>query len=474
MRIKDIICEASGLKSARPGEVYTSERDGTEYKFFKWEWQFPPAEDRYEDQNVMLADIEQYTNGDPNKIAWVNPNSSARSRSFAVAQFRSDSGQDLWVGKFFQAKNINNTISDSEARVAAGIFAGTKDKKSSSAVKTEAQLKPKPLGLATNMPMYPSQIQYIVQHANNGGMLAKAVTEATTGKPIVFTGGKPIQPALQDDFCEVIAPIAMLANHPVVDGDYARATTDIFKGESLKGAQILFPAGSNNTLIDSYIVAKSGVTMAVSSKGGAKGGASATVTAIYKAKEEAKRTSTGRAYIEQFKEAADFLDLVQNNTMEKLPIVAAQKYNLATPAELAGVEKLLNSPKNTWAQVTGDVAHDLSLVPGPLKKLFQEVGYRPGSFIPYLCIGAVARRVARFVNDPNNPMQFGEAVRSFLNSSAMVQANAIVQSAGKDDAQVKTINITYPPNFKSQAVIDPNSYAGTTIVTKLKIKMPKD
>jgi hypothetical protein len=472
MRIKDIICEASGLKSARPGEVYTSDSSGTEYKFFKWDYQFPPAEDRYEDQNVMLADIEQYTNGDPNKIAWVNKLTS-RLRSFAVAQFRSDAGQDLWIGKFFQTKSANNTILDKEAHAAAGISAGTKDKKSSSAVKRTAKLKPKDLGLATNLTMGPPQIQYIVQHASNGGMLGKAIQEASTGKPIVFTGGNAIQAALQDDFCEVIAPVAIVTEHPVVTGDIDKAIKDVFKGEPLKGSQILFPGGANNPLIDSYVVSNAGVHLGISSKGGSSGGAQATATVAYHAKEEAKGTSTGRAYIKKFKAAAEFLDLINDNTSAMGPIVAAQKYNLATPAELAGVEKLLNTPKNTWAQVTGDVAHDLSLVPGSLKKLFQEVGYRPGSFVTLLCLGALARRVAKFINDPNNPMQFGEAVRSFLNSSAIVQANSIVQSAG-DDAQVQTIHVTYPPNFKGQALLEPNSYAGTVIVTKFKIRMPKD
>jgi hypothetical protein len=471
MLINDILFEASGLKSARPGETYT-DTNGTEYRFVKWDYQHPIQGEQFPDTDTMLADIDQYTHNDPNKIIWINK-PTTQSKSYAVAQFQTDDGKDLWIGKFFKSKNLGNTIFDKDAKQFAGITAGKAGQQASSAVKYDAQLKPKDLGLATTQPMTATQISATVAKHLQGKMLSAAVVEAATNKSIVFSDGAPIQAALQDDFCEVIAPVAILANHPVVTGDFKTAITDIFKGESLAGSKIVFPGGANNPLIDSYIVTPSGIEMGISSKGGLGGGAQATVTVAWKAKEQAKDTATGKAYIKKFKEASDFLDIIESNSKWTGPIVAARKYNLATPDEIVALEQLLKTPKNSWKQVTNNPAQDLSQVPEELKPMFREIKYNPGSYVPLLCLGAVARRVAKFVNDPANPMQFGEAVRSFLNSSAMVQAVSVVQTQN-NSAIVKSINIMYPPNFKGIANLEPNSYAGTTIVTKFKVKMPKN
>lgn len=471
MRINDILFEGAGLKSARPGEVYT-DPNGVEYKFIKWDWAHPAKQDQYPTPDSMTADIQQYTGNNPDKIVWLNKPTNAL-KSFAVAQFQNDAGQDLWIGKFYRSKSMSNTIADKEARLGAGLTAGRAGKKSSSAVKYENKLKPAELGLASDKPQSVQQIISVVQKHPQGPMLSQAVTEAATAKPIVFVDGAPMQSALQDDFGEVISPVAMISNHPAVKGAFAEAVKDIFKGEGLKGAGIIFPSGSNNPLVDSYIVSPSGIQMGVSSKGGVSGGAQATVTVAWKAKEEAMETATGRAYVKKFKDAAEFLDIIQANSQMTGPIVAAERYNLISPQELSALRQLMSSPKNSWIQVTGDTNQDLAQVPKELQPMFKEIAYNAGSWIPFLCLGAVARRVAKFVNNPSNPMQFGEAVRSFLNSSAMVQATAILQNQNGNPT-VTSINVTYPPNFKGTAKLEPNSYAGTKVVTKFKVKMPKD
>jgi hypothetical protein len=65
-----------------------------------------------------------------------------------------------------------------------------------------------------------------------------------------------------------------------------QAINDIYKGGDLKGATIMFPPEQNNPLIDSFII-KDGIQMGVSHKG--KQGAKASITNIWKAKEDAAR-----------------------------------------------------------------------------------------------------------------------------------------------------------------------------------------
>jgi hypothetical protein len=97
-------------------------------------------------------------------------------------------------------------------------------------------------------------------------------------------------------------------------------------------------------------------------------------------------------------------------------------------------------------------------------------GYKRGSYVSFLCLARVAALVAEHVNsDPK--INFGEAIRSFLNSSAMVQAKTIMSAKGQD-AVVKSINVVYPPNFQEKAKMEANSYYGTGIKSKFSFSLP--
>lgn len=97
-------------------------------------------------------------------------------------------------------------------------------------------------------------------------------------------------------------------------------------------------------------------------------------------------------------------------------------------------------------------------------------GYKAGSYVSFLCLARVAALVAEHINsDPE--INFGEAIRSFLNSSAMVQAKTVVTTKGKD-AVVKSINVVYPPNFQEKAKMESNSYYGTGIKSKFSFSLP--
>ena len=82
-----------------------------------------------------------------------------------------------------------------------------------------------------------------------------------------------------------------------------------------------------------------------------------------------------------------------------------------------------------------------------------------------------------FINSDNatyngKPIEFGEAIRKFLNSSAMVQATSILGNQG-ENAVVKSIGIVYPPNFQDKATIENSPYYGTDIKSKFAFKLPK-
>jgi hypothetical protein len=474
MRFHEIktLLEGTGLRGGKTGEVY-ADRDGTEYEFQVWDFKYPNNAPSFQTPLQMQAAIEQIQQENPKvEIRWVNSQTN-RTKAFAFAKFKSQNDNEVWLGKYFQTASPTNTIYDKEA-AAVNLTASS----GSAAIKANVNLQPGQLGVADGRPRNVSAILKIVGDHDQGTMLVNAVTEAMNGSAIVFEQGAAIRNALQDDFGEILAPVAIISGHTIVNGPVQQAINDIYKGGDLKGATIMFPPEQNNPLIDSFII-KDGIQMGVSHKG--KQGAKASITNIWKAKEDAAQNKTGQAYIKKFKEAVAVLDICKQQGQAEQPITLAERYNLISDVESKTLRKLMEEPMADNLRLEGNpespnavvktaTAQDLAKVPKALRRIFNMGGYKRGSYVSFLCLARIAALVAEHVNsDPK--INFGEAIRSFLNSSAMVQAKTIIGAKGQD-ALVKSINVVYPPNFQEKAKMEANSYYGTGIKSKFSFSLP--
>lgn len=473
-----ILIEGQGLRAARPGEVYV-DSNGVEFQFTSWNWQFPNTSDlQFKDEDALENGILQATNNKKDRIHWVNSPRGAKSFGYAIFTDKNNQSNQIWIGKFYRQKNPNNTILDKEVSSTVGLTAGGGK---SSAIKAQAALQPGNLGLADNRSRNISAISSVVAKHGQGQMLTSAINDAVSNNDIVFVGGAGISSALQDDFCEILAPIAMISDHKEVKGSLANAISDVFASKGvpdISGASIRFPTEQNNPLVDSYIV-KNGVELGVSHKG--KQGARATITNIWKAKDDASKTPNGKAIIEKFPEAVFILDTCKDQSGLEQPITLGLRYKIIDEIEANALRKAVRDARNPMYQLTGDPANpgkvirtatqqDLAKVPQDLLRLFNMGGYKGGSYISFLCLARVAHLVRDHINT-DSKIDFGEAIRQFLNSSALVQAKSVVSNRGTD-ARVSSINIVYPPNFKEKAAIESNGYAGTQVKGKFSFSLP--
>lgn len=467
-----VLAEGQGLRAAAPGEIYV-DRDGTEYSFVVWDFKYPNDADSFETPESVNAAVEEITRTNPKAdIRWINQ--PGRGRSFGFAKFQAEDKREIWLGKYFQKVNPTNTIKDGEATAVS-----LSPSKGSAATKASVNMQPGQLGVADGRTR---SIQGIIAEINNhemSDMLTRATQEAAKNEPIVFVAGAQYASAIQDDFCEVLAPVALIGRHSVVNGPMDQAVADIFKGGDLKDAGIMFPEGQNNPLIDAYII-KDGIEMGISHKG--KQGAKASITNIWKSKEEAAKTRTGQAYIAKFTEAVAILDICKEQGQAEQPITLAERFKLISAQESAKLKELMQNPMAEELKLVGNpqapsavvkqaTPEDLQKVPNELKRIFTMGGYKPGSYVSYLCLARVAAIVAQHINT-NSKIDFGEAIRSFLNSSAMVQAKTVVGTQG-EDAVVKSITVVYPPNFQEKAKIESNAYYGTGIKSKFSFSLPR-
>ena len=467
-----VILEGQGLRAASPGEIYV-DRDGTEYSFVVWDFKYPNDADGFETPEAVDVAVEEITRTNPKvDIRWINQ--PGRGRAFGFAKFQAEDKREIWLGKYFQKVNPTNTIKDGEATAVS-----LSPSKGSAATKSTVNMQPGQLGVADGRTRSVQAIINEIKNHEMSDMLTQATLQAAKNETIIFVAGAQYKSAIQDDFCEVLAPIALIGRHSVVNGPMDQAIADIFKGSDLKGAGVMFPEGQNNPLIDAYII-KDGIQMGISHKG--KQGAKASITNIWKSKEEAAKTRTGQAYIAKFAEAVAILDICKEQGQAVQPITLAERFNLISAQESAKLKELMQNPMAEELKLVGNpqapkavvkqaTPEDLQKVPNELKRIFTLGGYKPGSYVSYLCLARVAAIVAQHINtDPK--IDFGEAIRSFLNSSAMVQAKTVVGAQG-EDAVVKSITVVYPPNFQEKAKIESNAYYGTGIKSKFSFSLPK-
>jgi hypothetical protein len=481
MRVIDIILESNGIRAGTPGEPYT-DANGVEYQFQAWNWQFPAATDKYATPEDMQADIGALTGGDPNKILWVNqPTNKLKSFGFATFAVPTPPGQpkqEIWVGGYYQSKKANNTITDTQIKNVSGLTAGSADKPASSAIKAGARLKPFDVGIADGGKKSVNTIVKAVSTHVDGQMLSASLVATVKGEPVLFVNAAKLVPALQDDFGEVLSPIAMIAGHPQLTGQLDKAVLDVFKGQDLTGATISYPVSQINGLVDSYIH-KGGMELAVSSKG--KKGANGSLNNIHKAKEQAKATTTGQAYIAKFPLAVEILDICKLHQRDA-PLELGIKFGLINASEKSAIESLMADPRDPSQQLSGNpknpgqivkpaMPQDLAKVPPVLHRIFNMGGYKAGSFVGFICMARVASLVAQHVNaDPT--IDFGEAIRSFLNSSAMVQVKCHIKATGSGDAALESVNVVYPPNFTQKARMESNWYSGKQIKGGFSFSLP--
>ena len=476
------LTEGSGLRLANPGEIYT-DTNGDEYEFVEWDNNYPSNADKFNSAEEVQEAIAEITKQNPKiDIRWIKePTRNMKCFAFAKFQLTDENSnviKQVWLGNYYAKKSPLNSIKDGEART-VGLSAGGAASTSSVKGKLDSKLQPGDLGLGDNKSRSIDQIaSEVSKDANNGPMLQKGIMEARNNEQIVFPGGAPIKGALQDDFMEIVAPIAIINDHQSVRGSHKVAIQDIFgNGANLDNSTIMFPEGQNNPLIDCYIQ-KDGIQMCVSHKG--KTGANASISNIWKAKESAKKTQTGRSYIEKYAEAVEVLDICANTSASKQPLVLALRYGLISQNEADALTEITDRPADRYTpdqKLVGDRVVDEQKGPKVLLPLFKKIAYKKGSYFGLVALSSVAKDVALFINSDNATfngklIEFGEAIRKFLNASAMVQATSIVGTQN-DDAVVKSIGIVYPPNFEGKATIENSPYYGTSIKSKFAFKLPK-
>jgi hypothetical protein len=436
-----------GVLFRTPGDPFVSRANHDDVLKFDQSQYFPSQEpnSQYETIEELNAAKLQAEKDFP-KITWVNKPTNS-TLAFAVITFTDSLQQKKHFGRFFSqifanmaGKWANDGIPGYELNIA-------------SSKKAKSGLKPTDI------------FQLGKSFGSAGEILSDAKTKLepnlSAGLDMllkkqmpVFAGEKERLAAIRDDLGETISVVALWQG--MVGGQAEDARKFLLKNQPWSSCSITFPAGKNNGLVDSVLRPKKGVAIGISAKGAA--GAKASASNIW-AGVELLRNTNQQAVVDQYPEAVQILETINNETAINGPFVLGIDYGLCTHDDWTlcveaiknGYKQVPNDPK--WKNISKLMSH-----------IATQKSTAPNYSIGYHALAGLAKVVADTINSgaPN----FSEACITFLNSSPLIQIHTDAK-ADANGVMITGFRPIWPPQFKGQVKLNAGkSYYTTDAINK--------
>ena len=429
-----LVESSRGVLFRTPGDPFVSRANPNDVLTFVQSQYFPSnaPNSQYasiEELNAAKVQVEkQFIN-----IVWVN-NPTNSTLAFAVITLADTQGNKKYFGRFFSqifanmaGKWGNDGIPGYELNIKSS-------KKSRSGLK-------------------PNDIFQLGKQFNSAQELitdAKAKLEPTLGAGLdmilkkqmpFFSGETDRLPAIRDDLGETISVAALWQG--MIGGDAEAARAFLLKKQPWSSCSITFPPGKNNGLVDSILRPQKGVAIGISAKGAE--GAKASASNIW-AGVELLRSTNQQAVVDQYPEAVQVLQTINEETAVNGPFVLGGLYNLSTPDDWRlvmeaiknGYKQVPNSPK--WKNVKKLMTHTKP-------RIANATNYNVG----YHALAGLAIIVADTIN--TQCPKFSEACLTFLNSSPLIQIHTDAKS-GPDGVQITNFRTIWPPQFKGNVKLN--------------------
>ena len=442
--------EATGISGRRSGDIFQKIGDPKQSISFDMFKAYPTNSmkfDNAEQMKAQLDDIESKVKG----LVQVNtPNQS--QLAFGLAVFDSSKGKVGFVkfGRDVQQVNNPGWWKNNQIPGYEPFFKTAK--------KATSGFDPRSIfgtGTSKKTALNPTQVVNQVSKVL-GPDLAEPIANMIKTKTLpTFENQAENLTAIRDHLAEVFGPIALVTNAQNITGPYREA--EKYLGESFSSCNIFYPTQQANPLTDSYLIAKNGKEMGVSSKG-AKG-ANASIFNLAKNIKELAEKDSKNPLLKKYKFTADVLSLLDDENYIEGPIQLAEKVGLINP-KTAQMVRSLWTPKSE--------EKDINKFPG-LKKIYNLYTFDKGPEdrkfkLRFAILANLAKAVAQKVNTTKG---FGEGALNFLNQSQIIQAYTQTKKVG-NDVVVYEIKTIYPPNFQGTLILNGGkNYYSTNAVGKI-------
>ena len=431
---------ARGVFYRVPGQKFYFNNDPNKFIEFQKVYAFPQQKEKFENPEQMQQALNTvYKEMRIKDIHWFNK--ATGNLSFAIAHFKNEQGQDKFFGKYFRflsgsPQQRTNIWKNTDFRD-LGFQLDTPSSR-----KAGYGLKPQKVGLQTD-------VAY-----NNPNQIISEIKDKTFSEPLKsmpnafpkFKVDQKMEPAIRDDFGEVIGPIAVW--HGMKVGSAVEDARKFYLGnQPWSSCKILFPGAQTEGLIDSVLRPKKGQAIAISSKGGS--GAKPSVKNIMSGITATRNnpTENNKKLLADYKEAIDVIEFLARESAVDGVIKLSLNRGLINNAVANAFEKAKNSKLNT--------AEQKILV--PLTKYKKTKGK---SVLIYHALAGLANQLAESLNNDKN-LKLSEACLKFINSSPLIQLymnTKTVPTPKETTVEVTGFTAIWPPQFAGRIEVSDRMY----------------
>jgi hypothetical protein len=399
---------------------------------------FPSQPGAYDSYEEMAADGQELYKKYPS-IVWVNKPTS-RTKSFAILSFDLEDGGQAHYGKFFGEirADMSGAWKNNE------LPGDWKLKKSSSLKGSYHKLKPNDLFAPGSSFSDPNEILSAISNNPKAQDLVPGMEQLISGKLPTFKGLKDMESAIRDDLGEVISPMALVLGL-LKDSSATEASDDILgKGKTWSGSEIIFPAGKNNGLVDSFVRTPEGIEVGISSKGNR--GATASIKNVSDGVSTAREKGM-QDLLNKYRKQVELIDDIARLSSIDFPLVYGEKLGYTTSEQNNLIKSFIKNSQK---------ALDPKQISSKDMQVFNELmsgmaaSDKPNYSVGYHILAGLAKKV---VEDINHDTKLSEACLKFLNVTPIMQLYLKTSIKG-DDVVVTGITTTYPPHFSGRVKLD--------------------
>lgn len=450
MRAREfLILESSGLFNRKQGDEFVNSATGGSLKFVSITAY--PSNGKFASIEEREAVRREVSQGKP--VEWVNPaqEKAAGYLAFAIAELTDSDGRSHYWGRYFReiVGSMMKTWPNNE--VPAGWKLNTK-----AAAKINLGFDPQRLiGSEQVFGSAEAAVQHVVARLGADHQLSRGLEDLLQGRLPKFVGMAEQMPAIRDYFGEIMAPLALARD--LVGGSAAQAQQDLLVDAqggtySWDQCQVKWPMSVSHNLVDSYMIAPSGVEVGISSKGGV--GARASVKNIYDIYLRIKDTNP--QLVQDYAAEIAYLEIIFRNSQFYGPLELAGELGIIDPRyDQAIADEILALTKNPSGPVSNLLRPFMDNRPAKTAAS----NYNPG----YHALAGIAEQVADKLNTETRMI---ELLKLLLNNSSIIQIYTNMAVKGSD-AVVTGFNAIFPAKFQGTISISANKgYSATGIKQK--------
>ena len=424
--MRDLIdlLEGVGLSNRKPGEMFKNSQGKTltfqGIRFF-------PDQGRYTSEE--LKQVVQNLEAQVDEIYYTNK-ANSNSGGFGIAHFKDDTGNDLHLGRFFQAISPNMIQNNFPHNAIPGGYLY----QSRRATKETSGYKPSDILTKYTGNSVDDIYQQIVTKfgANSEMTRATAIFMQAKSFPIAIPKGSIDFAGFRDYFCELLQPIALVKGMPV-SGNANEAERLFLGPKGFSECTISFHQGTAGGLYDSILTNSRGQEVRISTKGDK--GAKASAVNLLDRIRELEQVESGRKLVNQYKDIVSILEIIKEGQHFGAPLKLAVLYKVITTKDAESVANLRGLGPN-------DKIIGAGLLTPRMEELYATRKARDASkIIPLEHMTAViAYIMADYVNEHTN---LSQAASDILNFAAVVQIYTDAQETN-DQIIIKNFRSVYP------------------------------